>query len=71
MTTPSSRRVVACPTCGKGAPWMPENSWRPFCSERCKLIDLGAWATERYRVPVAEDKDRIEDAAPGESQSGA
>jgi endogenous inhibitor of DNA gyrase (YacG/DUF329 family) len=47
---------------------MPENVWRPFCSERCKLIDLGAWASERYRVPVIEDEDELEsndtDAAP-------
>lgn len=37
--------------------------WRPFCSERCKLIDLGAWAAESYRVPVDEAKDG-EDAPP-------
>ena len=58
-------RLVVCPTCGKGAPWAPENVWRPFCSERCKLIDLGAWATEKYRVPIAESNDQPEDAAPG------
>jgi len=44
--------------------WTPENSWRPFCSERCKLIDLGAWATERYRVPVTEEKDELETRDP-------
>jgi endogenous inhibitor of DNA gyrase (YacG/DUF329 family) len=48
-------RIVACPTCGKSVEWTPAAAWRPFCSERCKLIDLGAWASERYRVPVAED----------------
>jgi len=47
-------RTVACPACGKAAPFTPENKWRPFCSERCKVIDLGDWASERYRVPVAE-----------------
>ena len=31
-------------------------AWRPFCSERCKLVDLGAWASERYRVPADEPK---------------
>lgn len=36
-------------------PWTPQSRYRPFCSERCKLIDLGEWANERYRVPVAED----------------
>ena len=52
-----SARLVACPHCGKAVEWTPAARWRPFCSERCKLIDLGAWATERYRVPVAEDGD--------------
>jgi endogenous inhibitor of DNA gyrase (YacG/DUF329 family) len=59
-------RPVACPTCGKSVSWTPANVWRPFCSERCKLIDLGAWATERYRVPVVEDKDVLETAPPDE-----
>jgi endogenous inhibitor of DNA gyrase (YacG/DUF329 family) len=59
-------RLVPCPICGKSVSWTPVEAWRPFCSERCKLIDLGAWASERYRVPVVEDKDRPEDAAPGE-----
>ena len=45
------RRAARCPQCGKTA----DNRFRPFCSERCKLIDLGAWASESYRVPVAED----------------
>ena len=47
------KRVVKCPTCGKDVPWLPESHWRPFCSERCRNIDLGAWATEEYRVPDA------------------
>jgi endogenous inhibitor of DNA gyrase (YacG/DUF329 family) len=37
--------------------WSRENPYRPFCSERCKLIDLGDWAMERYRVPVEGGKD--------------
>ena len=44
---------VKCPTCRKEVAW-DNNPHRPFCSERCQLIDLGAWAEERYRVP-AED----------------
>ena len=44
-------KSVSCPRCGTLAPYSPENAWRPFCSERCKLIDLGAWASESYRVP--------------------
>ena len=35
-------------------PFTPASKWRPFCSERCKNIDLGDWASERYRVPTAE-----------------
>ena len=59
-------RTVACPTCAKSVPWVPENKWRPFCSERCRLIDLGAWATEKYRVPVVEEDDQPDDANAGE-----
>lgn len=56
VTPAASRSVtqVACPTCGKQSAWSPANAWRPFCSERCKQIDLGAWASETYRVPLAE-----------------
>lgn len=62
MSAPASRRtrIVRCPTCNGDSRFEPDNPWRPFCSERCKSIDLGAWATERYRV-----------AGPGEaSESG-
>ena len=53
--------MVVCPRCGALAPFAPQNKWRPFCSERCKLIDLGDWAAERYRVtqtpePSSEDE---------------
>jgi len=44
-------RLVACPRCGTRRPWDPGNPFRPFCSERCKLIDLGAWSTGQYRIP--------------------
>ena len=54
--TDKRRRRARCPQCGKTADLTPDNRFRPFCSERCKLIDLGAWATESYRVPVAEDR---------------
>jgi len=47
-------KVVACPTCGQAVEWRPENAFRPFCSKRCKLIDLGEWASEGYRVPAEE-----------------
>ena len=44
-------RTVACPRCGSPALYAPENRWRPFCGERCKMIDMGRWAAEEYRVP--------------------
>lgn len=46
---PSPR--VKCPTCGTTIEWSPASAWRPFCSERCKLIDLGAWLTEQHAIP--------------------
>jgi endogenous inhibitor of DNA gyrase (YacG/DUF329 family) len=60
-------RKVRCPQCGGESLWAPENRWRPFCSERCRTIDLGAWASESYRVPVQEAAPDLPDAAlPGE-----
>jgi endogenous inhibitor of DNA gyrase (YacG/DUF329 family) len=47
---------VACPHCGKEVSWTAENRYRPFCSERCRQIDLGAWAAGEYRVPAAEEE---------------
>lgn len=44
-------KTVACPQCGRLAAFTPANRFRPFCTERCKTIDLGAWASEAYRVP--------------------
>ncbi|MCC6535095.1 MAG: DNA gyrase inhibitor YacG [Burkholderiales bacterium] len=43
-------RVVNCPRCATPVPWVAASRYRPFCSERCRLIDLGDWAAERYRV---------------------
>ncbi|MCB6183636.1 DNA gyrase inhibitor YacG [Leeia sp. TBRC 13508] len=50
-------KKVTCPTCKQETIWSPENAYRPFCSDRCKLIDLGHWAEESYRVPVVEMDD--------------
>jgi hypothetical protein len=49
-------KKVPCPRCGQPAVFSAGNKWRPFCSERCKMIDLGDWANERYRVPVQEQE---------------
>lgn len=43
-------KFVNCPTCDTSLEWNLKNTHRPFCSQRCKLIDLGAWANEEYSV---------------------
>lgn len=52
----SQKPVVNCPQCGKSVLWDEANRYRPFCSERCKLIDLGQWAAESYRIPERQEK---------------
>ncbi len=61
----SAGRIVRCPQCGGDSLFEPANRWRPFCSERCRQIDLGAWASESFRVPAAPPEDPDEQA-PGE-----
>ena len=46
-------RTFPCPRCGEVSQW-EDNPFRPFCSERCKLIDLGAWASDEYRLPTQD-----------------
>ena len=48
---PVKPRLVRCPACGGDSVYAPDNPFRPFCSERCKNMDLGAWASESFRVP--------------------
>jgi len=55
-----SAPMVTCPTCKGESPYSVKNRWRPFCSERCKMIDLGTWASDGYVVAgevVASDED--------------
>ena len=57
------KRLVACPECGASREFSPNNPFRPFCSERCKMIDLGIWASEGYKIPApitAEDLDTLD-----------
>jgi endogenous inhibitor of DNA gyrase (YacG/DUF329 family) len=54
---------VKCPTCKRSVEWSENSAYRPFCSERCRLIDLGAWLTEQHRIP--------DESAAGEEPSGA
>jgi hypothetical protein len=50
---------ITCPLCKKITTW-EENPFRPFCSERCKLIDLGAWAKEEYRIGGKKEEEEDE-----------
>ncbi len=50
MTQTKTPTIVPCPTCKKSTEWDAGNPFRPFCCERCKLIDLGAWATEEHSI---------------------
>lgn len=53
---------VTCPVCSKVVEWVEKNAYRPFCSERCKQIDLGAWAEGKYVVPASEPEKDSEKA---------
>lgn len=52
---------VNCPTCQKEVIWSPENKFRPFCSHRCRLIDLGEWASEKHSIAGNPDDMMSED----------
>lgn len=55
--------IVKCPRCKAEVTW-DNNPHRPFCSDRCQLIDLGAWADERYRIPggiLEDESDQVDD----------
>jgi endogenous inhibitor of DNA gyrase (YacG/DUF329 family) len=63
MTREEPARIVRCPSCRKTVRWTTDNPHRPFCSERCKLIDFGGWADETHRISgeVAFDEQGSED----------
>lgn len=58
---------LPCPTCQRPIEWSDQFPYRPFCSERCRLIDLGAWLSEKHAIAgdVAEGPD---DAPPAANQ---
>lgn len=63
--------TVNCPTCRKIVAWREENTYRPFCSKKCQLIDFGDWASERNAIPAEEGPedfglDDLEVSPPGE-----
>jgi endogenous inhibitor of DNA gyrase (YacG/DUF329 family) len=43
--------IVKCPTCKRPVEWSPDSTYRPFCSDRCRLVDLGAWFGEKHKIP--------------------
>ena len=50
-------KLVRCPACGGDSVYATDNPYRPFCSERCKNLDLGAWASESFRMPTEAPPD--------------
>ena len=56
MSEPKPPRIAACPRCGASTRLDAQNRWRPFCSERCKLIDLGNWVSGRYAIPADDSQ---------------
>ncbi|HMQ03293.1 MAG TPA: DNA gyrase inhibitor YacG [Pyrinomonadaceae bacterium] len=65
--------IVKCPSCGKEVEFAG-NEHRPFCSERCKLLDFGAWADEKYSIPaedltlLSENIEKIEETLEARSE---
>ena len=51
---------VKCPRCGKQVGWSG-NAYRPFCSEECRLVDLGRWADEDYSIPGGQAPEQDSD----------
>lgn len=62
-------RTVNCPTCQKLVEFTPTNRHRPFCSQRCREIDLGAWASERYAIPTSPPPEDDLDLLPNSGAS--
>ena len=58
---------MRCPACGGDSVYAPTNAYRPFCSARCKGIDLGAWANEEFRVPDPTPPDDVPFGDPKEN----
>ncbi len=57
-------RIVVCPTCKGDSVYATSNPYRPFCSERCKMNDFGAWASESFRIPADDPPDDLEAGTP-------
>lgn len=57
MSTPPTSKIVQCPNCAGDSLFSNNNVYRPFCSERCKNMDFGAWASESFRMPADSPQD--------------
>ncbi|MCH7743461.1 MAG: DNA gyrase inhibitor YacG [Proteobacteria bacterium] len=51
--------IVKCPTCDKAVAWISSSTYRPFCSDRCRIIDLGEWADGKRTIPADADHDDV------------
>ncbi len=56
--------TVTCPHCGTTVVWVSAAKYKPFCSERCRLIDLGEWLLEKHAIPDSPSPDNQDDAEP-------
>ena len=65
MQAANNEKRVVCPTCNGFSVYGPSNAFRPFCSERCKGIDLGAWASESFKMPVEAPLDDLQNCGRG------
>jgi uncharacterized protein len=61
----STQPVLTCPTCSRTLPGTIEVCpYFPFCSKKCRMIDLGRWVTEDYGIPAVEPPDDLDESAP-------
>ena len=54
--------IVKCPTCNKAVAWIAASKFRPFCSDRCRLLDLGEWADGNRSIPSDPEHDDVTEA---------
>ena len=67
----SGNKKIDCPHCGKEDTWYLKNRFKPFCSARCKLIDLGEWASESRKIPGESiDVNQSSDESNGDDEMG-
>jgi hypothetical protein len=51
--------IIQCPTCDQAVAWIPSSRYRPFCSDRCRLLDLGEWADGNRSIPSDAEHDDV------------